>query len=45
MIVAHALVRAASTLVSMHGSGGEMCPQECGHATHECVRHLAWDRI
>src|SRR5258706_10240493 len=32
--VAHALLRAASPLLATLG-----CPQECGHGTHECVRH------
>jgi hypothetical protein len=35
--VAHALVRAASRLVSTHGRGHR---QECRCGTHECVRHL-----
>ena len=38
-IVAHALVRAASTLVSTPGLNRAKCSNECEHGTHECVRY------
>ncbi len=41
--VAHALVRAASTLVSMLGiyTGPGRRSHDCERGTHECVRHSA----
>ena len=38
-VVAHALVRAASTLVSTPGGYSTKCSHECEHGTHECLRY------
>jgi hypothetical protein len=38
--VAHALVRAASTLVSMLGGKQKRRSQECERGTQECVRYI-----
>jgi hypothetical protein len=37
--VAHALLRAASPLLGMHGLLGKTCSHECEHGTLESVRH------
>src|SRR5438067_1270149 len=41
--VAHALMRAASRLVSMHGRPVAVRRHEWRRGTHECVRHRATD--